>query len=858
MQPGWVSVCSAMTPPDQRTIVREPETKPTEEVTSEGYVTPPSSINVVPQRKMRGNATVTSSEDMYSATEFLSVGVSQSGHKLKVYILFVVLFTAAVLIGLATLFPYMLASTSVNWKSSHNSSTTTYSLETLRDLGMNKGHDLAGTESSVKNTRRPFRDAPTNSETKPNEGNSSNECAKIPCLHEARYLRVQPKGFLSFQVEPCNDFYGFVCTEDMLNLSHPDALPYRYISVNHVYRAAIQHTHDMLGMIDNVDTALSQVMLFIKNCTSVQDRLVSQKDAFLDVLSMVDLEAFPYLINEKLTSPMLDEAYGATVRFLDVAPFFRVKIVDNTRGFGNIVLLTSATEDAASIVGQLSLHVDNLLTTWWKLRDLLPVLYSQPDRDIEAMLNIFREVARLSAQHATSSTSIVRLKDLPAGNHWDWQRTLNAIFANVTTFTDYSPVLVDSPDYFNDLAQLIDQYQVRHLLNYLGLCIASQYRLFFSDRYSSDASLPGASYLNNVTTRREQLCLRHAERVCPAGVDALLLQSFAAGSFTRKELIEELNWWIPMFKAAVLEVVPKLQWLNMKQMLQLQDLIVAMKVDLAFWDGSRLQSEDLSSVRCDYDRSLYQKHPLLHFVSASQPRLRRYFNSLTSEVPSSRSPRGSSFDYDIVYRGEQRTIFVPMSYFGQILRSPPGHRKLYVVKLLPDLIRAVISVMLANTSDAHSGGHFSKIKECVASSYKGHALHFRYETFLHGPVDFFRDLLSDHLAIEPYIKLFMQISKSRNFLSGFEPYNNYHVAFLLYAESDCRRYTPSFNRHQQDTFHLSPMSRLNGALSRWLPFGAQFQCPEDSPMRKDACPWHHRGNTPLPIATLTNPIYNNH
>lgn len=78
----------------------------------------------------------------------------------------------------------------------------------------------------------------------------------------------------------------------------------------------------------------------------------------------------------------------------------------------------------------------------------------------------------------------------------------------------------------------------RHLLNFVGLSIADSHVTFLSDKYTKLKDFAYVPYHDTSLPLREQLCLRFAERICPMGVEALLLQALTRSS-VREDLIKE-------------------------------------------------------------------------------------------------------------------------------------------------------------------------------------------------------------------------------------------------------------------------------------------------------------------------------
>ncbi|KAM7300246.1 hypothetical protein ISCGN_020810 [Ixodes scapularis] len=280
---------------------------------------------------------------------------------------------------------------------------------------------------------------------------------------------------------------------------------------------------------------------YTRTSSDVEDREANQKDALLNVLASVGLGGFPYLEGDAAASVRLDDVVAAALRLLDVAPFFKVLMVNDKAGFGNAILLTTRTPALPTLeLLRLSKQFDHLLKTWWTLRDLLPILQSQSSADIEALLNIFRDLTRISSTRVNISAkpALAKVKDLPKFNHWSWLRALNALFGNITTFSDQSSVTMSDREYFAELARVLDQYEPRHLLNFVGLSIADSHVTFLSDKYTKLKDFAYVPHHDSSLPLREQLCLRFAERICPMGVEALLLQALTRSS-VREDLIKE-------------------------------------------------------------------------------------------------------------------------------------------------------------------------------------------------------------------------------------------------------------------------------------------------------------------------------
>ncbi|KAL3254228.1 hypothetical protein MRX96_054281 [Rhipicephalus microplus] len=86
----------------------------------------------------------------------------------------------------------------------------------------------------------------------------------------------------------------------------------------------------------------------------------------------------------------------------------------------------------------------------------------------------------------------------------------------------------------------MERRQGRHLLNFMALCVADELSAFFPERHARSSQAVRLPYRDRSLPTRPQLCLRLAERTCPLGVEALLLQA-VAGTNVREDLVREYD-----------------------------------------------------------------------------------------------------------------------------------------------------------------------------------------------------------------------------------------------------------------------------------------------------------------------------
>ncbi|KAL1441901.1 hypothetical protein MTO96_008217 [Rhipicephalus appendiculatus] len=621
------------------------------------------------------------------------------------------------------------------------------------------------------------------------------ECVDTSCLPEALYFKVQPQGLFSWQVPPCSDFYSFVCTEDLLNRTRPQWLPYKHASVGYLYRSALRYVRGISREISLVE----------RHRDLLARRMLAPVRRSCSCWSPLDLGGFPFLREHKNRTWRLDEAIALSLRLLDVAPFFHLKLPDYHAKYQEVLLTRRSPILPRLEVHDASKHLDRLISTWWTLRTVMPSLRHQTMTDIEATLSIFKDIAKACADTEVVAGHPVRtaVKDLLPIHYWQWERFLNVALKGAHSFDQSSLVMVENMRYLRKIAVLMGQYEPRHVLNFMALCVADELSVFFPERHARSSQAVRLPYRDRSLPTRPQLCLRFAERTCPVGVEALLLQA-VAGTNVREDLVKEFSWWIPQFTGTLASHAKRLSWLGPQKATELENLIKGLKVEIMFSDALLGIGVDLIQVECGYDRTLYKHHPMRQYSEAYKLRLDKYYLS------------GNS--------------------------TPLFRKKFYVVKMLPDLVRTAARI-LANAQDHNRMALFNARRHCALGAYIAHPIPILLEKMEGIKHWMYEDIMADHLALAPYMELFLNLSQSAStdpqiVARGFSPYNAEHVAFFFYAESSCEPYTNHAGKPRSGA--LPSQTRVNGALSQYAPFAVSFFCPYGSAMAKEPCELYRR------------------
>ncbi|KAL3257987.1 hypothetical protein MRX96_016753 [Rhipicephalus microplus] len=133
-----------------------------------------------------------------------------------------------------------------------------------------------------------------------------------------------PKGNMAPETPACHDMYGHVCTDKFIK-SDVDKQPMRfqslYLIITNIMKFINESVNKDIGYPR--DSALVQTMLFVKNCTSQDDRLtVNNQTIFKSVFQKLGMQGFPFVDDTK--QPL--DVPTATLSYLYIFPFFPVSI----------------------------------------------------------------------------------------------------------------------------------------------------------------------------------------------------------------------------------------------------------------------------------------------------------------------------------------------------------------------------------------------------------------------------------------------------------------------------------------------------------------------------------------------------
>ncbi|XP_070388660.1 uncharacterized protein [Dermacentor albipictus] len=653
-----------------------------------------------------------------------------------------------------------------------------------------------------------------------------------PCLKEAEnnIFEVYPDGKMDRETPVCVDMYGHVCTDQFIN-SNVDEQPMRfqslYLVISNIMKFINESVDKDIGY--PLDSALMQTMLFIKNCTSQDDRLkASKKSTFKSVFQQIGLQGFPFVEDTK--QPL--DGPTAMFSYLYIFPFFRVTITHKSKEGNSIkeTYVTLFSEVVKFKIKTKSAKADTVRLLFLELKTnfekYFPLLANVTDAILEESFSFIGHVRELSLSQAFDE-KVVSLKDMPVTEGWNWVTFLNTMYDGIHTFTNDSQVILKNRPFFESFVSYIgnSSNHRRAALNYLGFFLLIYLMPLYPEELAEDQTLIGAKvHSPKDMSRRPQICMRRTEFTCPYGIPSLLAHVLA-NSTSLNAVRQNLTWWINDLKDVMKRFAGSIYWLDEEQTKLVREKITNMRITFIFPDMFLKAKPNIKDLKCGYKPDLYKQDPITHFIKAmftganaskselktKQPRpmqknkLKKVgtgghrlpcgMNSDTDREASTLQwiPVISNFEFAASYNPEENSLYAPMGLFGQILYAKTMEEKIfYTFKALPDIIREMSKVFMKRSFLSWAkttAAKYADVERCMFDFYKDTVSDITFQVAEEHMEDLLESLLAEALMFHPLQEMYAiikaKISKSdKGFTErGFGRYKGVHLFYLFLIET---------------------------------------------------------------------------
>lgn len=670
--------------------------------------------------------------------------------------------------------------------------------------------------------------------------------------------------------DPCDDFYGYVCSRRRSRYRLAEApLPVQSHGSGRllydVQRTLSQYVarheqayHDYPGVF------LNKAVYFLPNCTSAYSRNRLGWEPWQEVLRTVDLQDWPYQSGLPAAGAKVSNVAAKVDVLLGVFPFVEVRVKSEYQRCCVVQLDVPSTVFKRHALWHAREPLSNYTNTVFSALTLLGYVAGSEGlaRDVAALETRLENALDLRGGPSFGGTRERPPDVLPSSRrHWHWRSYVERLFAGVSANTRHADERSGQPvgsvevwagEYLQDLAEIMDNSSRTALFNYVG------YRLMvhLSPLLPDDAAfLVPLSHENaaRVGSERLQACGRLLERLFPFGTRVFLSMTLSANNRTRyasqlEQLMEEAfnetrrllservvdaPWFNPVERVIAREKLADTQFVFLGAVRDLNVPAAYYDPNGPYFDGGRLLTSYVEMQ--GHTRRLYYKPMTVgrqdwdfdnrYHVSSLQPR------------------------YEFVQG--RNLLFVPYGVlaFARSLSQTLDAASEPVV--MPFLLRGLLEAVdergawvdhrrrIRNWWSTATYRRFGALKECFLGEYKA-----AMQALLGKEVDVVRDmgaLVANSLLLAPlyarYLRrLALTPGAARDRRSPVAGHTFEQLFYVLHAAAQCER-SRAAERTRVGFGEAPARARVNVAMRNHPPFAAAFGCQRGHDMRpRTTCP----------------------
>ncbi|CAN7999033.1 unnamed protein product [Ixodes hexagonus] len=380
-------------------------------------------------------------------------------------------------------------------------------------------------------------------------------CSDRSCRSLARYLKESLKA----SVDPCKNFYEFVCshwslrdklkpgeavvTEDSIRLKEIEAMLVAKLKKDGLKRPSESFGE---GMPDEslrwTRNAFAECKLGVK----------TGRKAFQNILEHQGLQGFPF----RKDPVKMAEIAARVIRVSGISPLVQVSLDPDKRN-GKRVIRLSPSED---LVFRDFWTISSSHQKWYGAA----VAKAASGTPLPTVFNVEKKLTELSATcNDAGGPILLRVSEMESFYKWNWKEFLRTLFDGIVNVTRNTYVRIESETFAKGLASLVRSFRSRDIANFLG------FRVFLRHAPILD-KLRQLSVLGttlhpgwNESLSRDVSCLRLVTAIEPFILIHLYWDTFKDtlepgivenmvqnAKNTILNYVESISWLEPSFKSA--------------------------------------------------------------------------------------------------------------------------------------------------------------------------------------------------------------------------------------------------------------------------------------------------------------------
>ncbi|KAL3227043.1 hypothetical protein MRX96_024402 [Rhipicephalus microplus] len=346
--------------------------------------------------------------------------------------------------------------------------------------------------------------------------------------------------------DPCDDFYGYVCSrrrgrvEAPLPVQGSGGLLYDVQkALSHYVATHEKAYHDFPGVF------LNKAAYFLPNCTSAYSRNRLGWDPWQEVLEMVDLQGWPHQRGLPPRDSRVSDKAAKVDALLGVFPFVQVRVKSEYQRCCAIQLDVPSTVFKRHALWHAKDPAPNYTDTVLAALTLLRYVGGSEElaRDVAVLETRLENALDLRGGPTFGGNGPRDPGALPVSRrHWHWRSYLETLLAGFTIDKhDGRPrppavghVEVWASEYLQDLAEIMENSSRTTLFNYLGYRLVVHLSPLLPDDAAFLVPLSHEQAVHGGSDRF-QACGRLLERLFPFGMRTFLRMVLGTAKPTRRQ-----------------------------------------------------------------------------------------------------------------------------------------------------------------------------------------------------------------------------------------------------------------------------------------------------------------------------------
>ncbi|KAH6920149.1 hypothetical protein HPB50_028864 [Hyalomma asiaticum] len=632
-------------------------------------------------------------------------------------------------------------------------------------------------------------------------------CSTPACKRDGAYL----KGLLSWDLDPCEDFYRFVCSR-WKGGGETSKVDMAVAASDELSHQLEQNVHRLLQRSSSPENLGTLKALFYE-CMNTRQLDLDDWNPMLELLWLVGLEGFPFSFTPR-NSTSLWKIAARALKMTGAEALISIRATENPTKDGAGILsiglptmLAPKGSDQSQVTQFYNSTAFACITALKKQRN--PTVYSLEVAAFASRLEML--VYSYTVLAGPQTRRITPLKTQPELSTFLVELFLNSDSPLYTELR--TELLIQSPAFFDALVTLLRNTEQYVVMNYLGTRLMIEVAA-----YAPSSGRPLVHTLvqhmygrPRPSLPRWKLCVRSVERALP---DLFLHASGLA--FQTHFALDMVQRLLESLRLQLVRSLSRLAILDRDSRARAKTLLNSTRFLLfrPHWLNNHEKLESYLTalprvVRGQSLRSFYTLHS----------------HSFTENLRRDEADRwqGSAFDHDCTFDGH--TVYVPVLLFNFTLFTSNADQGLQLPNSGVRIVRCLLQLLVSSVA---RGGHMSAVTSRVwwpdmSSSFLAvtQLCFQQYGVRKLGPLE----LLQHTAAIEPAMDLFQEEKRIDVRLETFQTYSSFHLFFVYYALSFCEE-------SSADNTTESTMAAFLTNVPLWnnRQFQETFRCPVGSYM----------------------------